>query len=101
GATELWRTVSHYDEKLYLDGVGNFGRMNAHLFRGAQPSAAGFAQLRAIGIDTVVRFSLGEEGSAAERTQVEALDMRFVNIPWSSVHDPEWTQVTTFLTLVR
>ena len=75
--------------------------MNERLYRGAQPTGEGFAQLKALGIDTVVRLSLGEEGSAAERTVVEGLGMRFVNLPWSSVHDPNEDQILAFLTLMK
>jgi tyrosine-protein phosphatase SIW14 len=100
GQEVLW-AVSHRDEKLALDGVANFGRMNDRLYRGAQPTAAGFARLRDMGVQTVVRLSLGEEGSAAERSVVESLGMRFVNLPWSSVHDPNADQVLAFLTLMK
>ena len=100
-AQEAWRAVSHGDEKLSLSGVGNFGRMSDHLYRGAQPTDDGFASLRSMGIETVVRFSLGEEGSTAERKVVEGLGMQFVNLPWSSVHEPTSEQVVTFLTLLR
>ena len=57
--------------------------------------------LRAMGIETVVRLSMGEEGSMAERAIVEPLGMRFVNLPWSSVHDPNADQVVAFLTLMK
>ena len=98
---EVRWALSHRDEKLSLAGVGNFGRVNSHLYRGAQPTGDGFAHLRGLGVDTVVRLSLGEEGSAAERSVVESLGMRFVNLPWSSVHDPNADQIVQFLTLVR
>jgi protein tyrosine/serine phosphatase len=101
GGEELRCWASHREEKLTLGGVNNFGRMNDHLYRGAQPTSAGFARLRAMGIETVVRLSLGEEGSAAERAVVEALGMRFVSLPWSSVHDPNADQVVAFLTLIK
>lgn len=100
-AEELRCATSHLDEKLSLDGVANFGRMTPRLYRGAQPTPQGFAQLRSLGIDTVVRLSLGEEGSAAEKAVVESLGMHFVNLPWSSVHDPNADQIVAFLTLVR
>jgi protein tyrosine phosphatase (PTP) superfamily phosphohydrolase (DUF442 family) len=100
-AEEVRRAVSHLDEKLSVEGVSNFGRMNDRLFRGAQPTNEGFAQLRAMGVDTVVRLSLGEEGSAAERAVVDSLGMQFVNLPWSSVHDPNTDQIVAFLSLVK
>jgi protein tyrosine/serine phosphatase len=101
GGQELRWSASHREEKLALAGVSNFGRVNARLYRGAQPTSPGFARLRAMGIETVVRLSLGEEGGTAERSVVESLGMRFVNLPWSSVHDPNADQVVAFLTLMK
>ena len=100
-AEELWQAVSHHREKLSIQGVGNFGRMDHRLYRGAQPSSAGFAALKALGIETIVRLSLGDEGSASEKTQVESLGMGFVNLPWSSVREPPAEQVIAFLKLMR
>ena len=100
-AEELRCAASYRMEKFALAGVGNFGRVNERLYRGAQPTTEGFAQLKSLGVDTVVRLSLGEEGSAAERAVVESLGMHFVNLPWSSVHEPNADQIVAFLSLVR
>jgi hypothetical protein len=67
--------------------VDNFGRIKAQLNRGAQPEAVGFAELKKIGVNTIVRLSLGDEGAAAEKEQVEALGMQFVAIPWTNESD--------------
>jgi protein tyrosine/serine phosphatase len=101
GGYELRWALSHRTEKLSIGGVDNFGRMNPHLYRGAQPTSEGFVNLRELGVDTVVRLSLGEEGSAAERAVVESLGMQFVDLPWSSVHLPQTGQVVEFLSLVK
>jgi len=100
-AQETWRAYSFGGEKLSLGGVDNFGRVTAQLYRGAQPEAEGFAQLKKLGVDTVVRLSLGDEGAAAEREQVEALGMQFVAIPWSTARAPEREKVLAFVTLMR
>jgi protein tyrosine/serine phosphatase len=102
GASELKWALAHRDAKLSLEGVGNFGRVNERLYRGAQPTPEGFARLRELGIDTVVRLSTGgEEASEAERAIVEPLGMQFVNLPWSAVHDPKPDQIAEFLVLMR
>lgn len=98
---ELRWALSHRNEKLSLAGVSNFGRMNAHLYRGAQPTAEGFANLRGLGIDTVVRLSLNEEAAEAEQQFVESLGMDFVSLPWSTVRQPNADQVITFLSFVK
>ena len=100
-AEEVWQAVSHRSEKLSIEGVSNFGRVDDRLYRGAQPTAAGFAALKAMGIRTVVRLSLGEEGSAAEKNDVESLGMSFTNLPWSSVREPNTDLVLAFLKLMR
>jgi protein tyrosine/serine phosphatase len=101
GVHETLRAMAHADEKLSTPGVGNFGRMNPHLYRGAQPTPAGFVSLKNLGVDTIVRLSLGEEGGAAEETLVTGLGMHFVSLPWSAEHDPEPEQVVTFLRLLH
>src|SRR5262245_30646216 len=54
-----------------------------------------------MGIETVVRLSLGEEGSAAERVEVESRGMTFVNLPWSTARVPGPDVVIPFLKLMR
>jgi protein tyrosine/serine phosphatase len=97
---EVRRDVSHRDEKESIDGVANFGRVSDGLYRGAQPTPAGFAHLRALGIGTVVRLSRGEQASAAERALVTNLGMGFIALPWSTRDVPRDEQVTDFLSFV-
>ena len=98
---EVWWSASHRAEKLSIEGVSNFGRVNPRLYRGAQPTHAGFVALKALGVETVVRLSMGEEGAEAEAGEVQALGMQFVNLPWSAVHEPSRDQVATFLALLH
>jgi len=100
-AQETWHTFAFGEEKLSVNGIDNFGRVNAQLYRGAQPDQAGFAELKKLGVDIVVRLSLGDEGAAAEKEQVEALGMQFLAIPWSAVREPEREKVLAFVSLVR
>jgi len=100
-AQETWRAFAFGEEKLSLGGIDNFGRVSSQLYRGAQPEAEGFVGLKKLGIDVVVRLSLGEEGAAAEKEQVEALGMQFVAIPWSTSREPEREKVLEFVTLMR
>jgi len=101
GASELRWAAADSDEKLSIEGVSNFGRMNARLYRGAQPTQAGFAALSRLGVNMVVKFSQGEEGAPAERATVEGLGMQFLDLPWSSAHPPPPDRLLRFLTLLR
>lgn len=82
-----------------VKGVPNFGRVSDALFRGAQPSEAGFSSLKAMGVSVVVNFRDDGE-AAAEKREVEALGMKYVAIPWSGHDDPSDAQVAQFLGLV-
>jgi protein tyrosine/serine phosphatase len=71
------------------------------LFRGAQPSAAGFDKLRDMGVGIVVNFRDEADETANENKQVESLGMKYVGIPWSGRQDPSSAQIIQFLDLVR
>ncbi len=50
---------------------------------------------------TVVSFTLGRDELSAEKDDVEALGMRYVHLPWSTMHDPPAEHVKAFLSLFR
>jgi protein tyrosine phosphatase (PTP) superfamily phosphohydrolase (DUF442 family) len=84
--------------KLTVEGVPNFGEVNSTLYRGAQPTQAGFEKLARMGIRIVV--DARERGVEGERKQVTRLGMRHVAIPWYCFH-PEDADIARFLTLIR
>ena len=83
------------------DGLPNFGHVTDTLFRGAQPSGAGFNSLHDMGVAIVVNFRDEKDEIASEQRQVEAAGMKFVSIPWRGSDEPSGTQVAQFLDLVR
>jgi len=99
---ELWRGLSFSSEKdRFFTGIRNFGKVNARLYRGAQPSPAGYPALKAIGVDTVVRLSLADDGGVDEEKDVTAAGLRYVSIPMTTARAPTDDQARRFLTLVR
>ena len=99
---EIYRGLSFSSEKdRFFTGVRNFGRVNARLYRGAQPSKEGYAALKAIGVDTVVRLSNADDGGADEEQDVAAAGMRYVSIPMTTVRPPTDDQTRRFLSLLR
>jgi protein tyrosine/serine phosphatase len=56
--------------------IRRFDRVDARLYRGAQPDAAGFEALKRLGIKTVVNLRQND----SERATVEALGMRYVSL---------------------
>lgn len=78
--------------------IKNFGQMDERFFRGGQPKEDEFAELAALGIKTVI--DLREDPEDYEKRNVEALGMRYVNIPMIAKRYPESTHVEQFLKLV-
>jgi tyrosine-protein phosphatase SIW14 len=91
---------SAYGERLKLPGLPNGGRINDHLYRGAQPHAEGLLELKKLGVTTIVDLR-GEDPKRRdlERQQAETLGMRFVPIPVNGWDPPSNEQVAQFLSL--
>ena len=78
--------------------IKNFGQMDDRFFRGGQPKQDEYQELAALGIKTVI--DLRDDPTAYEKGSVEALGMKYVNIPMSDSSYPETTKIETFLRLV-
>lgn len=93
---------SAYAEKLRIPGVPNSGKINDHLYRGAQPRDPGLLELKKIGITTIVDLR-GEDPAkiAWEQKTSESLGIRFVHIPVSGWSPPTNEQVAQFLSIFR
>ena len=79
--------------------IKNFGQMDERFFRGAQPKEEDYRDLVALGIKTVI--DLREDSESYEKRDVEALGMRYVNIPMGDKEYPKLDQVNQFLKLVE
>src|SRR5687767_13644681 len=78
--------------------IKNFGQMDDRFFRGGQPKEDQYKELAALGINTVI--DLREDPEEYEQPAVEALGMRYINIPMIAKKYPETTHVEQFLKLV-
>lgn len=78
--------------------IKNFGQMDERFFRGAQPKEDAYPQLAALGIKTVI--DLQDQPKEYEKQAVEALGMKYINIPMSDKDYPEATKIEQFLKLV-
>jgi tyrosine-protein phosphatase SIW14 len=93
---------SAYGEKLKIHGVPNPGKINEGLYRGAQPNEQGLAELKKLGITTIVDLRAEDRGKSEwERQQAEKLGMRFVHIPIAGFAAPTNEEVAQFLSLFR
>jgi protein tyrosine/serine phosphatase len=75
-----------------LRGVDNFAKVSAFLYRGAQPTAEGFAQIRKLGVRTVVNL----RSVHSDRDELKGLGLRYVHIACQAWH-PEDEDVVRFL----
>jgi protein tyrosine phosphatase (PTP) superfamily phosphohydrolase (DUF442 family) len=78
--------------------IKNFGQMDDRFFRGGQPKEDDYGQLAALGIKTVI--DLREDPEEYEKKNVEALGMRYVNIPMIAKKYPESSHIEQFLKLI-
>jgi tyrosine-protein phosphatase SIW14 len=60
-----------------VPGLDNFARVNANLYRGAQPTEEGFKQLKAMGVKTVIDF----RSYHSTKKQVEEAGLWAIEIP--------------------
>lgn len=77
----------------------NFGKMDERFYRGGQPDPGDYAALKDLGVNTVV--DLRNDPTDYEKKEVEALGMKYVNIPMSGWKYAKDTQVEEFMKLME
>jgi tyrosine-protein phosphatase SIW14 len=80
-------------------GVPNFHQINDRVYRGAQPTDAGFQSLAKLGVKTIIDLRESGSRSVAERSVVEAAGMRYVTIPFQGMSAPSPENVAKVLAL--
>ena len=84
-----------------VQGIRNFERVDAHVYRGAQPSSQGFEYLASVGVKTVIDLREADDRSRAEERIVTADGMRYVNVPMTGLTPPTDAQITQILGLLE
>ena len=80
--------------------IKNFGQMDERFYRGAQPKTEeDYKDLATMGIKTVI--DLRDNPKDYEKPMVEALGMRYVNIPMDDKSYPKEDQIEAFLKLAN
>ncbi|HKS29703.1 MAG TPA: tyrosine-protein phosphatase [Pyrinomonadaceae bacterium] len=79
--------------------IKNFGQMDERFYRGAQPKEQEFKELAAMGIRTVI--DLRADPVDYEKSMVESLGMKYVNIPMVGKKYPTEEAVQLFLKVVN
>ena len=91
-----------FAEKISLDGIHDAGKVSDQLFRGAQPTLSSLAQLKTLGITTIVDLRRESPHTREnERHRAESLGLRFVHIPVGGFSTPSSAQLAQFFSLLR
>ena len=80
--------------------IDNFAQIDDQVWRGAAPSAAGYAELARNGVVTVIDLR-AEDYIHVDEPMLAGLGMQRVHIPLRDGQAPDTTQVEQFLTAVR
>ncbi len=79
--------------------IENFGQMDEHYYRGAQPKSEDYKALAAFGINTIV--DLRDDPVKDEKAEVEASGMKYINIPMSGYRTPRDEDMVEFLKIAN
>ena len=69
-------------------GIPNFGQVSDHLFRGAQPNAAGLASLKQLGVKTIICLRMTNDLWGPEKALAASNGMTFINLPLPGASRP-------------
>ena len=84
-----------------VPGIKNFYQVDAHVYRGAQPTDEGFKYLAKIGVATVIDLREADERSGAEEKVVRDAGMKYVNIPMTGLTPPTEAEITRILGILK
>ncbi|HYG78170.1 MAG TPA: dual specificity protein phosphatase family protein [Planctomycetota bacterium] len=79
-----------------VPGVGNFAKISDCLYRGEQPTAEGFAQLKKMGVKTIVNL----RSFHSDRSKLKGYGLQYVHIYCKAWH-PEDEDVLAFLKVMQ
>jgi protein tyrosine/serine phosphatase len=78
--------------------IENFGKVNDHFYRGAQPKGRNYGQLAALGVKTIV--DLREDAKDTARSDAERAGLRYINLPMKEKSYPEAGAAARFLEIL-
>jgi protein tyrosine/serine phosphatase len=82
-------------------GITNFGQVNPHLYRGAQPDASGMASLKELGVKTIICLRMTNDLWKPEGVEATNNGMIFINIPLSGAARPKDADVARALSAIE
>jgi protein tyrosine phosphatase (PTP) superfamily phosphohydrolase (DUF442 family) len=82
------------------EGILNFGKVDEHVYRGAQPDADGIRNLKRLGVKLIVNLRLPEDCWKEEPAEALANGIQYTNIPMSGVGRPSDQDVRRVISLL-
>ena len=79
--------------------VENFGKVNDHIYRGAQPTSDSYRQLAAIGVKTVL--DLRGDSKRDSKILAEEAGLHYINLPLADKRYPQPDAAQRFLEIVN
>jgi tyrosine-protein phosphatase SIW14 len=80
--------------------IDNFGRVDAALYRGAQPEGRDYDDLKKLGVKTIVNLT-SDDADPNEKASAESAGMAYVRIPMTTHAVPTSAQLAQFLSIVN
>jgi len=80
--------------------IDNFGRVDAALYRGAQPEGRDYEDLKKLGVKTIVNLT-SADADPNEKASTESAGMAYVQIPMTTHTAPTSAQLAQFLSIVN
>ena len=84
-----------------VPGIKNFDKVDAHVYRGAQPTEEGFQYLAKLGVKTIIDLRENDDRSQAEERMVSTAGMTYVNVPMTGLTAPTEAEITRILALLE
>jgi len=84
-----------------VPGIKNFDQVDAHVYRGAQPTGEGFRYLARIGVKTVIDLREAGERAQAEERIIKASGMAYVNVPMTGLTPPTEAELLKILPVLE
>lgn len=75
--------------------IRNFGQMDSNYYRGGQPKEGDYQSLKSVGVTTVI--DLRNDPTSYEKRSVEALGMKYINLPMDDAEYPKEETIAAFL----
>jgi len=82
-------------------GIKNFDQVDAHVYRGGQPTGQGFQYLAKLGVKTIIDLRESGERSLAEEAAVTQAGMKYMNVPMTGLTPPTEAEITKILSILE